>query len=183
MKQPWYVPAAAAALLGASAAYGPSTAPTVGGTGGVSPAPGVSRQDRAWLQHVHEADLAEVEIGEMAAKKGTGPAVSAAGTMLVTDHDRFDIAVVRTARSLGVDLPTAATPKDAATRDRLADETGSTFDHDFTAMMIIDHEKIINDTRAEIGQGSSPQVTGLARQALPMLTKHRITLQKAALAG
>jgi putative membrane protein len=183
MKQPWYVPAAAAALLGASAAYGPSTAPTAGGTGGVAPALGISRQDRAWLQHLHEADLAEVEAGEMAAKKGASPMVRAAGTMLATDHDRFDTAVVRTARNLGVDLPGAAAPEDAAARDRLADEIGSTFDHDFTATMIINHEKIIDATQTEIRQGSSPWVTGLARQALPMLRKHRTTVQKAALAG
>lgn len=183
MKQPWYVPAAVAALLGASAACGPSTAPTAGGAGGASPSPGVSRQDQAWLQHLHEADLAEVEAGEMAAKKGASPVVRATGTMLATDHDRFDTAVIRTAQSLGVDLANAAAPEDAAARDRLADETGSTFDHDFTATMIIDHEKMIDDTQTEISQGSSPQVTGLARQALPMLRKHRTAAQKAALAG
>jgi putative membrane protein len=151
-----------------------------GATG--APAP-VSGTDRAWLDTAHQTNLAEVEAGELAHKKGTSAAVRAAGAMLVTDHTRFDTSVVRVARSLRVDLNEAAPPEDAAATDRFANESGSAFDYDFVFTMLTGHQKMIADTQDEIRRGSSPQVTGLARTALPILQRHRATLRKAAAAG
>lgn len=145
--------------------------------------PSPSSRDRTWLTGIHQANLAEVEVGELAKKKGGSAAVRAAGAMLVTDHTASDTEVTRVAKSLRVTLPSAATAADAAAASRLADEAGVQFDQDFVATMITGHQKAIADTQAEIGQGSAEPVRSLARSTLPTLRKHVTTLRKAASTG
>lgn len=175
---------AAAAVLVLAASSGcadrASGAPV---TDSASPSPGVSAADRAWLTTAHQANLAEVQAGELAERKGTTAAVRAAGRMLVTDHTRLDTKVVAVARALGLSLPEAVAPDDAAAASRFADESGPTFDHDFTSTLTTGHQKVIAATETEIRKGLAPQVTRLARQSLPTLRKHLATLQKASSAG
>lgn len=135
--------------------------------------------DRQWLSAIHQANLAEVQAGELAERKSDSAAVRSVGAMLVTDHTRSDGDVTRTASRLGVDLPATAAPHDAAAAARLEDESGARFDNDFLATMITGHQKAIALTRTEIARGSSPAVTDLARETLPVLAKHLRTLRRA----
>jgi putative membrane protein len=143
----------------------------------------MSAQDRNWLTEIHQANLAEVEMGDIAQKKGSTPAVRSAGRTLATEHTDFDAKVTRVAGRLGVSLPPALAPADAAAANRLRGETGKTFDQDFLATMVSGHEKAIADTKAQIAQGSSPQVIALAKEALPDLRKHLAMLKKAQASG
>jgi putative membrane protein len=170
----------AAVLLTGAGACSSSRAEHLAGSG---PTPSASSRDRAWLAEAHQANLAETQVGELARKKGGSAAVRAAGAMLVTDHVAADAQVTRVARSMGVTLPSAATPADAAAARRLGDEAGGRFDRDFTATMATGHQKVIADTQAEIDQGSDEQVKNLAQTTLPVLRKHLDTLRRAAATG
>lgn len=175
---------AAGTACGAGAAK--PTVPTVSPTGSPTASPTasstahgeVSAQDRSWLTEIHQANLAEVELGDLAEKKGSTPAVRSAGRMLATEHTDFDAKVTRVAGRLGVPLPTALAPADATAANRLRGETGKSFDQDFLAAMVSGHEKAIADTKTQISQGSSPQVIALAKEALPHLRKHLAVLKK-----
>lgn len=142
----------------------------------------VSSEDRSWLNEIHQANLAEAEAGTLAAKKASSGAVRSAGDMMASQHTAFDEKIVEAAARLHVTLPDYLTPGDAEAADRLGSETGSVYDHDFTSTMMTSHEKVISDTQDEISHGSSPVVTDLARQALPMLRMHLAALQSAAAA-
>lgn len=175
--------AAAAALVLAASAGCAGRASAAAVIGAASPTPRVSTADHAWLRIAHQANLAEVQAGELARKKGTTSAIRAAGTMLVTDHTKLDDKVVAVARDLGVSLPNAAAPEDADAANRFADESGGAFDHDFTATLATGHQKVIGATENEIREGSARQVVALAKQSLPTLRKHLATLQKASSSG
>jgi predicted outer membrane protein len=162
----------AAACAAGSATHTASTG-TLSTTGG----------DRAWLAAVHQANLAEVQVGELAKKKGGTAAIRAAGAILVTDHVASDTQVTRVAKSLKLTLPSSAAPADAAAASRLGDEAGAQFDHDFVSTMMTGHQKLIAETQTEISQGSTPQIKNLAQSTLPVLRKHLAVLQKAAPAG
>lgn len=157
------------------ASCGGATATHTASTG----TPSASGQDRAWLVTIHQANLAEVQAGELAEKKGGTAAVRAAGAMLVTDHTASDAQVTRVAKSLAVALPGSAAPQDAAAAGRLANEAGAQFDHDFVATMMTGHQNVIAETQKQIAQGTAPQVKGLAQTTLPILRKHLATLRKA----
>lgn len=168
-------------------AYAPSAKPSPGGAStapsAAAAAADVSSQDRHWLAEAHQADLAETEAGDNAAKgRATSPAVQSAGAMLASDHTALDEKITATASALHIPLPDYLSLDDAEAADRLSTETGSVYDHDFTSSMMTSHQKMIRDTQFEISHGSSPEVTGLARQALPVLRKHLAALQSAAAA-
>jgi putative membrane protein len=103
-----------------------------------SPSP-LSAGDRNWLNNVHQADLAEIEAGQLAKVKGTSPAVRSAGATLAGDLTAFDAKLVRAAAALKVKLPDYLTNQQALARERLGSETGQQFDHDFTATMLTGH--------------------------------------------
>lgn len=146
-----------------------------------SPGP-LSSRDRSWLNKIHQANLAEVESGELAAKKSGNAAIRSIGAMMASDHDAFDKKVVSAATALHLNLPDYPTLTDSEASDRLGIETGSVYDRDFTATMMTSHQQAISETRDEISHGSSPVATGLARQVLPTLRKHLAALQSAAAA-
>lgn len=139
--------------------------------------------DRTWLVAAHQANLAEVEAGELAKKKGGTAAVRAVGAMLVADHVASDTQVTRVAKGLKLTLPSSAAPEDAAAASRLGDEAGAQFDHDFVSTMMTGHQELIAKTQTEISHGSTPQVKSLAQSTLPVLRKHLTMLQKAVTTG
>jgi putative membrane protein len=143
----------------------------------------VSAGDRAWLVSFHQDDLADVQLGKLAERKGSSAAVRHAGSMLAADHGAFDQKVTRVAEDLNVDLPENKRPEQAALTQRLNKETGTRFDRDFVAAMVEDHEKAIARTEEQVRGGSSPQVTALARTALQALRKHLDMLRKASPVG
>lgn len=145
-------------------------------------ATGVSSADRSWIGEVHQAALAEQEAGALAAQKASSGAVQSVGAMLASEHTAFDDKVIGAASTLHVALPDYLTLSDAEASDRMGTEMGSVYDHDFTATMMTAHQHLISDTQNEISHGSSPEVTGLARQALPMLRQHLAALQAVAAA-
>lgn len=145
--------------------------------------PRVSQADRRWMVEAHQADMAEVQLGYVAQLDGGSRAIRAAGTMLLRDHQALDRTVVKVAQALGVSLPQFLTVQQSEIGDRLTQEAGHQFDHDFTASMMTAHQSLIAATRYEIAHGSSAKIVTLARQTLPVLIKHYKMLQAAAATG
>jgi putative membrane protein len=103
--------------------------------------------------------------------------------MLATDHAALDQKVLHVASDLGVDLPATERSGQLARAQRLEKESGSRFDRDFVTAMVQEHEKAIGATEGEVRGGSSPEVTALARTALPGLREHLAILRKASPVG
>lgn len=143
----------------------------------------VSEADRDWLAGMHRSGLADVRYGRLAERKGATAAVREAGSTLAADHAAFDEKVVQAAARLHVDLPGSAGSARLAVARRLENESGSRFDRDFTATTIEEHRKAITDAETEAREGSSPEVTGLAREVLPDLRRHLAMLRKASPVG
>ena len=146
------------------------------------PADHLSAPDRNWLNEIHQANIAEEEAGTLAAQKASSGTVQSAGAMMASQHTAFDEKIIGAAAALHVTLPDYLTLSDSQAADRLGSEMGSVYDHDFAATMMTSHQQAISDTQDEISHGISPVVTGLARQALPMLRMHLAALQSAAAA-
>ncbi len=143
----------------------------------------VSQQDRRWIVQAHTANMAETDTGQLAGLDGASPAVRSAGAVLSRDHTAADAALIKLAGRLKIALPTSETVRQTEAYDRLTNETGHLFDYDFIGTMLAAHQSMISATRWEISHGSAPDVTRLARQALPVLLKHLKLLQAAAPAG
>ncbi len=143
----------------------------------------VSAHDIRWLDRAHLADVAEVTTGQFAETNTNTAAIRAVGAMMIHDHSAMDAKLIRLATALKVSLVGSPTVAQVNTADRLSSELGAAFDHDYTASMMTAHEQMIAATRAEIQDGSSPQVMALAQQALPVLEKHLQMLRAVAGSG
>lgn len=170
--------ACAAALAGASACGGAAAAHPGGQAASV-----ISRADRSWIGQAHLANEAEISVGSLAEKVGATAAIRSAGRMLHDDHKALDRKLVSLASKLHLRLPGSLTPQQDTVSNRLDDETGRTFDHDFTESMLSAHQTMVAATRKEIARGSAPAIVALARQALPVLLRHLAMIKKDAAKG
>jgi predicted outer membrane protein len=103
--------------------------------------------------------------------------------VLARDHKALDSKLIPVAEALKVRPPRHLTVLQTTTYDRLSQEKGHRFDHDFTASMMTAHQSMIGATSYEIAHGSSAQVVTLTQQTLPVLQKHLKVLQAAASSG
>lgn len=136
-----------------------------------------SSQDRSWLTAAHQTNLAEIQSGDLAAKKGDSGAVRDAGHVFAEDHGRLDAKLMPVAERLGVDLPRQPNAGQRHEASGFKRESGSKFDHTWIHDETQGHEKAISMTEKEIRDGSDVQVKQLAGSALPVLKKHLQTLR------
>lgn len=145
--------------------------------------PRLSHADYHWIYVAHQANMAEIQAGRLGQLDGGSSAIRSAGATMLRDHEALDSELIKVANAMKLRLPQTLTVQQADTIDRLSQESGVQFDHDFTASMMTAHQTMITATRYEIAHGSSPAVVTLARKALPVLFKHLKMLQAAAATG
>jgi len=132
----------------------------------------VSDQDREFVNKAAIGNLAEIELGRVAAQRAARPSVRSFGERMVTDHGRSNAELTSLARSKGIEVPTALEPSQQAVRDRLSALSGNDFDRAYMSEMARDHTEDIAlfERAAEIS--TDPDLKAWAAQSLPMLREH-----------
>jgi putative membrane protein len=132
----------------------------------------VSDQDREFVNKAATGNLAEIELGRVAAQRAARPSVRSFGERMVTDHGRSNAELTSLARSKGIEVPTALEPSQQAVRDRLSALSGNDFDRAYVSEMVRDHTEDIAlfERAAEIS--TDPDLKAWAAQSLPMLREH-----------
>ena len=144
----------------------PKSAPTV-------PAAALSSGERSFVLEAADIGLYEVSGGQMAAAKGTQPAVRAFGTMLVTQHRAAHGELQAVANASGVPLPINVEADKRAKLDRLAQLTGVAFDREFVQTLgIADHEAAIARFTAAARDARDPALRAWIDKTLPTLQRH-----------
>lgn len=124
----------------------------------------------AFMQKAIAGNLAEIQVGRLAERKGATEGVRHFGTVLVQDHSAGNNQAMTAASSMGVTAPPAPSAKEQAEYQHLASLSGSEFDRAFIEAMVKDHEKDIALYRKEAK--SSGPAASYARQSLPVLHRH-----------
>lgn len=129
--------------------------------------------DSEFLVAAAENDLMEIEIGKLAASKGTHAEVKSFGNMLVADHTKSANQMKPFAEKLGVALPTAITEKGRERYNKLNDQKpGKDFDQKFADMMVEDHEDAVKKMQKASENGNDPEVKAWAASMVPTLQAH-----------
>jgi predicted outer membrane protein len=131
-----------------------------------------STQDTQYLQALHQVNLAEIVMGNLAQQKGQNQQVKDLGKQFVTDHTQLDQTVQSTAQQLNVKLPSEPTADQQRVIDRLNNLSGAEFDKAWVTAELAGHIQAIQATQTEISQGSEQSVVQLAQDALPVLQAH-----------
>ncbi|MBN8904130.1 MAG: hypothetical protein BGO51_26005 [Rhodospirillales bacterium 69-11] len=142
------------------------------GLGATAALADISQTDRNFVVQAATGGFAEVDLGRLAAQKGTTSAIKQYGQRLVTDHSQANEELMQIADEAGIELPTEMDRRTASTLQRLRGTTGTGFDQAFIQRMIADHQRDIQLFRKEAQSGSDPTIKGFAQRYLPILQVH-----------
>lgn len=116
--------------------------------------------------------MSEVQLGQMAATRGTSELVKQFGQRMVDDHTKANQELIRLAVQKNVTLPQAVNSKQQSIADKLTKLTGADFDKEYIADMVDDHEEDVEAFSKQAEKGTDAAVKAFAAQTLPTLQKH-----------
>jgi predicted outer membrane protein len=140
----------------------------------------VSTQDAQFLEQAHQANLAEINAGQLAQNPGHSQVVQSIGQRLITDHAMLDGAIQRTAAGLGVTMPHAPNPQQQATAAKLQQADGRAFDELFITTQLAGHAAVMAAIKTEQAKGTDQAVIAAATSAAPVVARHHQMLRVAA---
>jgi putative membrane protein len=112
------------------------------GTAGDANRNDVTSGDRDFVNDVAIANMAEIELGKMAAEKGMNAEVKKFGQMMVDDHSKAGDSLKTVATRHNIPMPTALDDEHRDLRDRLSKLQGADFDREYMQAMVDGHEAV-----------------------------------------
>ena len=116
--------------------------------------------------------LMEVELGKVAAEKGSHQRVKEFGKRMQTDHSKANAQLKKIASSKGVELPTEPSGEHKSTMEKLTKLSGAEFDREYMEAMVDDHKEDIEKFQTQADKGKDPELKRFASENLPILKKH-----------
>ena len=156
----------------------PTTSPTASPTTSPTASPttpgqnSLSSSDRDFMTKAAQGGLAEVQLGQLASKRGTSNAVKQYGQRMVKDHTPVNNQLKQLAAKKGVTLPTSLDKTNQQVKQRLSKLSGATFNREYLNHMLKDHQNDVSAFQTEAQEGQDPDVKAFAAQKLPTLKAH-----------
>jgi len=155
----------------------PSTSPTMGNNpeamqqqqqGSVSSA----MQDKEFVHAALQGGMAEVQLGQLAAEKGSSDDVKQFGQKMVADHTKLGDQMKLVAAQLGVKAPDGPSKKDKELYTKLQGLSGKDFDNAYIVAMVKDHKKDADEFKAQLQSSQNPAVQQVAQQGSQVIDQH-----------
>jgi putative membrane protein len=137
-------------------------------------------QDKAFVRKALEGGMAEVQMGQIAAEKGSSDDVKQFGQKMVTDHTQLGDQMKQVAQQIGVTPPTGLSKKDKEEVAKLQTLSGAEFDNAYIMAMVKDHKKDAEDFKSEAQQTQNPTVKQAADQGSQVIDQHLDMIEKIA---
>jgi putative membrane protein len=128
--------------------------------------------DKKFVKEAAMGGLAEVELGKLAAQKGSSDAVKQFGQKMVDDHSKANDQLKEIATKQQIEVPTALDAKHQKRVDKLSGLSGEKFDTEYSKNMLKDHRKDVNDFQMAAQYGTDPNIKQFAASTLPVLQEH-----------
>ena len=129
-------------------------------------------QDKDFVRSALEGGMAEVEMGKLAAQKGTSDDVKQFGQKMVQDHTQLGDQMKPVAQQLGVREPNGLSKKDRSELAKLSSLSGAQFDDAYIKAMVKDHKKDLSDFKQEARNTQNPNVKQVAQQGAQVIDQH-----------
>jgi putative membrane protein len=154
-----------------------------GNPGGLSPdTPGLetakpaadhsNTQDKLFVRQAAIGNQAEVELGELARKKGASQSVRDFAQHMIDDHGKSGALVRKLGRGANPNIPKELDPEHQAVRAKLEKASGKDFDIAYLGSMIQDHQRTANLLQWEISSGQNESLKKYAADTLPDVMEH-----------
>lgn len=157
------------AAFGTCAAQAPSASDQSAAGGPAASAP---IDDTTFAKKAAQDGLAEVQLGKIAQKRASDPAVKSYAEQLVASHSNANNKLLSIAKAEGIKLPNALSKEDQKLKTELNKLSGAQFDKRFMEAQIDHHQKAVDLFTQESASGKSPQLKQFATDTLPHLQSH-----------
>lgn len=128
--------------------------------------------DQKFTTQAATANLAEVDMAQLAQQQASGDAVKQYAQHLQQDHQQATQQLKSLASQKGVQLPSALDDKHKREKDKLAKMQGAEFDKAYIDAMVKDHKKVISQFEKQAKDGKDAELKSFAAQTLPKLREH-----------
>ena len=128
--------------------------------------------EERFMKEAASGGLMEVQLGKVAAEKGSHQRVKDFGKRMQADHSKANDQLKKIAAKKGVDLPTEPSGEHKSTMDKLTKLSGVEFDREYMDAMVDDHKEDIEKFQTQADKGKDPDVKKFASDNLPVLKKH-----------
>lgn len=130
--------------------------------------------NEAFVQKAATANLAEIELSNLALRKNGSPAIQSFAQRMQKDHTAAAKELQIAAKSKNLAVPTALDDAHKRIYEKLSNLTGTEFDKEYSAQMKEDHDKAVALFSAAAEDKSlDPQLQQFAAKTLPILRDHQ----------
>jgi putative membrane protein len=133
---------------------------------------GLSAADRKFFTNASQGGMLEVELGKIAAAKGSKPDVKTFGQRMVDDHSKANDQLKQLASQKSVTLSDKLSPAKQKVVDKYNKLSGAAFDSSYMSNMVTDHKEDVAEFQKEAKSGKDSDVKSWAQTTLPTLQDH-----------
>jgi len=150
------------------------SAPAANAAKSAAPATGaaLSSGDRKFITEAAQGGVAEVELGKLAAQKGSSTEVKQFGQRMVDDHSKANDKLQQLASQKGVTVPKEMDAASKREYDKLQKLSGAGFDQEYMKTMVRDHQKDVKDFQKEQKAAKDADLKTFVTTTLPTLEEH-----------
>ena len=146
-------------------------------SGPVWGADSVSSGDKSFVMKAAQGGMTEVQLGQLAADKGTSQDVKDFGSKMVTDHGKANDELKSIASSKGITLPDKLDAKHQGMVDKMGGLSGSAFDKAYVNAMVAAHKKDDALFTKEASSGQDADIKAFAAKTDETVKMHLSMIQ------
>lgn len=139
-----------------------------------------SYADQSFVRKTMEDNVAQEQMGQLAAQKSQSDDVKEFGQKMAQIHEQLTNQLMPVAKKLGVDEPKKPSKKDREEIEKMQSLSGPDFDAAFIKAMLKDQQDDLKGFETEANGAQDPNVQQLAKMDQPVLNQHLQILQKIA---
>ena len=128
--------------------------------------------DAQFAQLASASDLAEINLGRLAATRAASPDVKKFAEHMVTDHTKASKELLQIANKQGLKLAPTMDAKSQALANRLIGLKGAAFDEAYMKHQVMAHQTAVKAFKAQAQSGKDMELKSFATKNLPAMEKH-----------
>jgi putative membrane protein len=132
----------------------------------------LSKSDQRYLSLMAEANLAEVQLSNVALAKAESPQVKQFAQHMVDDHGKLLSELKSIAAGRNTALPPAPDKKHQEAAKQLERLSATAFDRAYMQQMVQDHEATLKNLQQIAAKADDPQIKQAAQKAVPEVKDH-----------
>lgn len=149
---------------------GTTSTTSTGSSGGTVAS--LSTGDKEFIAKAAQGGMSEVQMGQMAASKGTTNDVKDFANRMVVDHGKGNDELKQLATTKGLALPAEPAADQKKTANDLSKKSAMPFDRAYITEMVKDHEKDVAEFEKASKDAQDPDLKSWVTKTLPTLQDH-----------